>query len=108
MFKIGRAISVGPTQGLVNIPRESINRDARHKAEHDTVGVVHTQARQPRAPQLRASSFDRLGMRRSLTNGWKGLMVSLLTLRSRRQAASRRANHEAVLAIPDVSPSAPA
>ena len=33
-------ISVGPTQGLANTPREAINQDARHKAEHDTVDVA--------------------------------------------------------------------
>ncbi|OYX48363.1 MAG: hypothetical protein B7Y90_10540 [Alphaproteobacteria bacterium 32-64-14] len=97
-------------QGLADIPRAAINRDARHKAEHDTVGVAYTLVPQsPRASQARASSFDRLTMRRSRKHcPQKGLMVSLLTLRSRRQAASRRANHEAVLTALNVSPSAPA
>jgi len=82
-------------RGLANEPREATHQDARHKAEHDTVDVAHTLARQPRSPQSRASSFDRLRMRRSLTSDRKGLILSL-------------SKDGAVLTIPDVSPSAPA
>jgi hypothetical protein len=87
-------------KGLAADPRESANRDARpilnkNGAEHGTLDAAHTLAASPHAPQARASSFDRLRMRRSLTNGRKGIMLSL-------------SKHEAVLTTPDVSPLAPA
>ena len=75
-------------QGLTNDPREATHQDARHKAEHDTVVVAH-------ASHPRASSFDRLRMRRSLANGRKGLILSL-------------SKDEAVLTTLNVSHSAPA
>ena len=40
MLGLVPSISVGPTRGLANDPREAINRDARHKGEHDTVDVA--------------------------------------------------------------------
>ena len=33
-------ISVGPTRGLAVDPHEALNRNARHKAEHDSVVVA--------------------------------------------------------------------
>jgi hypothetical protein len=56
-------ISVGPTRGLAIIPHDAINRDARHKGEHDTVDDAPSRATLPlsfRTHALRQAQGERV------------------------------------------------
>ena len=55
MLGLVPSISVGPTRGLATDPHETINRDVRHKGEHDTLDVAPSRScakrRRPLAAQ---------------------------------------------------------
>ena len=91
MLGLVPSISVGTSQGLANNPCEAINRDARHKAERDSVDVAQSRmeadkVRVPcggRGPVLREAQTSAGRTRRALTRPAPSLRVCRRTQRMR-------------------------